>query len=371
MPDLLPYFSHLRWLSEPKTVVQLLLIAYAGAWVWRRIKGTQAERLVKGLAVVAVIFIVSALLGLTLITSILKSLIPVAVLALVITFQPEMRRGLGYLGRMERFRFDLSLRNVEVDKFKRDIEQIIGAVEELSQNKTGALIVVEPLEGERDYLSPGTTVNGDISSNLLQTIFFPNCPLHDGAVVIRRHKIVAAGVILPMTGNTKLSTKYGTRHRAALGLSEIYDGLCIVVSEETGSISAASRGLLVRYAKAAELAEPLSYIYKEPTEIRQLNPWNNFLALFNRAPKQETKVTDPTGINEILMAELLEQKVEKETAAAALPATELKRLESSLQSSEHLESADHNYDSKRDQEAKPDHESKRLDTDKTSTFSAG
>jgi diadenylate cyclase len=253
---------------------------------------------------------------------------------------------------MERFRFDLSLRNVEVDKFKRDIEQIISAVGELSQNKTGALIVVEPLEGERDYLSPGTTVNADISSNLLQTIFFPNCPLHDGAVVIRRHKIVAAGVILPMTGNTKLSTKYGTRHRAALGLSEIYDGLCIVVSEETGSISAASRGLLVRYPKAEELAEPLSYIYKEPIEIRQLNPWNNFLALFNRAPKQQAKVSAPAVIKEIVMAELLEQETENENAAAALPPTELKRLESSLQSLEHLESADHNHESKRDHDSK-------------------
>lgn len=309
MPDFSAYLLRFHWLSEPKVLIQLVLIGYATAWVWRRIKGTQAERLVKGLAVVAVIFIVSALLGLTLITSILQSLIPVAVLALVITFQPEMRRGLGYLGRMERFRFDLSLRNVEVDKFKRDIEQIINAVGELSQRKTGALIVVEPLEGERDYLSPGTTVNGDISSNLLQTIFFPNCPMHDGAVVIRRHKIVAAGVILPMTGNSKLSTKYGTRHRAALGLSEIYDGLCIVVSEETGSISAASRGLLVRYAKAEELAEPLSYIYKQPTEIRQLTPWTNFMALFNRTTKPQPTVSSQSAINEIVMAEILEREL--------------------------------------------------------------
>jgi diadenylate cyclase len=247
-----------------------------------------------------------------------------------------MRRGLGYLGRMERFRFDLSLRNTEVDKFKRDIEQIISAVGELSQSKTGALIVVEPLEGERDYLSPGTTVNGDISSNLLQTIFFPNCPMHDGAVVIRRHKIVAAGVILPMTGNTKLSTKYGTRHRAALGLSEIYDGLCIVVSEETGSISAASRGLLVRYARAEDLAEPLSYIYKQPTEVRQLSPWNSFLALFNRAPKQEETPSAPAGINEIVMAELLdlEQEMDQEMDQEQKHDKDIRRLESSLKNSE-------------------------------------
>ena len=304
MPEWTSYFHGFHWLTEPKVLIQLLLIGYALTWVWRRIKGTQAERLVKGLAVVAAVFSISALLGLTLITSVLQSLIPVAVLALVITFQPEMRRGLGYLGRMERFRFDLSLRNVEVDKSKRDIEQIILAIDELSRNKTGALIVVEPPEGERDYLSPGTTVKGDISSNLLQSIFFPNSPLHDGAVVIRQHKIVAAGVILPMTGNQKLSTKYGTRHRAALGLSEIYDGLCIVVSEETGSISAASRGLLVRYAKADELAEPLSYIYQQPTDIKQWAPWNNFLALLTRPAKTPVGTAAASTKKEVVMAEL-------------------------------------------------------------------
>lgn len=313
MPDFLHYFHGLRSLTDPKVVIQLVLIGYALAWVWRRIKATQAERLVKGLMVVALIFGVSAWLGLTIITSILQSLIPVAVLALVITFQPEMRRGLGYLGRMERFRFDWSLRNVEVDKSQKDIEQIISAVDELSRNRTGALIVVEPPEGERDYLSPGVTVNGDISSTLLLSIFFPNSPLHDGATVIRRHKIVAAGVILPMTGNPKLSTKYGTRHRAALGLSEIYDGLCIVVSEETGSISAASRGLLVRYAKASELAEPLSYIYKQPTDIKQWNPWNTFIAFIGRASKSSTSSEQPAASSEqVVVADAIEAESTKE-----------------------------------------------------------
>jgi diadenylate cyclase len=308
MPEFLHYFHGLRSLTDPKVVIQLVLIGYVLAWVWRRIKHTQAERLVKGLLVVALIFGASAWLGLTIITSILQSLIPVAVLALVITFQPEMRRGLGYLGRMERFRFDWTLRNVEVDKSQKDIDQIIAAVDELSRNRTGALIVVEPPEGERDYLSPGVTVNGDISSTLLLSIFFPNSPLHDGAVVIRQHKVVAAGVILPMTGNPKLSTKYGTRHRAALGLSEIYDGLCIVVSEETGSISAASRGLLVRYAKANELADPLSYIYKQPTDNKQWNPWNTFIAFIGRGSKPAAAPGQRVTANEqVVVAESIEQ----------------------------------------------------------------
>jgi diadenylate cyclase len=188
---------------------------------------------------------------------------------------------------------DLSLRNHEVDKSKRDIEQIIAAVKKLSKQRTGALIVVEPPTGERDYLSPGTKVDADISTNLLLTLFFPKSPLHDGAVVLRQHKIVAAGVILPMSGDPKLSTKYGTRHRAAIGLSELYDGLCIVVSEETGSISAANRGMLVRYNSAQELAAPLSYIYDQPSVGSVTTPWQAFANWFNRSNSSENKSIKP------------------------------------------------------------------------------
>jgi diadenylate cyclase len=287
MPDF-HLLERFRWLTEPKELFQIVLIAYALIWIWRRIIGTQAERLVKGVVLLVIICLLSSALGLNLITSILQHLIPVAVLALLITFQPEIRRGLGYLGRMDKFRLDLSLRDPEVEKSKRDIEHIIHAVKDLSRTRTGALIVVEPPAGERDYLSPGTTVNGDISTNLLLTIFFPLSPLHDGAVVIRQDKIVAAGVILPMTSDPKLSSKYGTRHRAAIGLSEMYDGLCIVVSEETGSISAASRGMLVRYNSAEELADPLSYIYEQPSSTKQWTPWNAFTTWFNRAGQPET-----------------------------------------------------------------------------------
>ena len=300
MPDF-HLLERFRWLAEPKELFQIVLIAYALIWIWRRIIGTQAERLVKGMVVLVIICFISSAMGLNLITSILQNLIPVAVLALLITFQPEIRRGLGYLGRMDKFRLDLSLRDPELDKSKRNIEHIIAAVTDLSRTKTGALIVVEPPSGERDYLSPGTPVNADISTNLLLTIFFPKSPLHDGAVVIRQDKIVAAGVILPMTADPKLSSKYGTRHRAAIGLSEMYDGLCIVVSEETGSISAASRGMLVRYTAADELADPLSYIYGQPSSIKQLTPWHAFTTWFNRTGQPESK-HDTAQINSAMLS---------------------------------------------------------------------
>ncbi len=231
----------------------------------------------------------------------------------MIVFQPEIRRGLGYLGRAKRLSIDLSLSDSQKFKSTVVIEEIIGAVRELSRAKIGALIVVEPPDSERDYLSPGTTVNADVSTNLIVNIFFPNTPLHDGAVVIRKDKIVAAGVILhTITENPQLSHRYGTRHRAAIGLSEVYDGLCVVVSEETGSISAASRGMLVRYNTADELYDPLSYLYQESGEGSTANPLHFFLNLFGKS-KKESGITGG-AINEIKSDEITEAEGEQANA---------------------------------------------------------
>ena len=287
MGDFAEFFNQINWFTLAKVIVQIFVICYAVLWLWRRIAGTHAERLVKGMLVLILIAVGSWALQLTIINSMLQHLIPVAAMALVIVFQPEIRRGLGYLGRAQTFKFDLSLSNTGETNTERLISEIIKAVRELSRSKTGALLVIEPPEGERDYLSPGTPVNAEISSTLLLTIFFPKSPLHDGAVVIRKDRIVAAGVILPMTDNQKLSYRYGTRHRAAIGLSETYDGLCIVVSEETGAISAASRGMLARYNSADDLAEPISYLYQQGVEAPSSGPLNSFLSLFGRGGKVE------------------------------------------------------------------------------------
>jgi diadenylate cyclase len=263
-----------------KVVFQILIILYALIWLWKRIRGTQAERLVKGIMLLATIWIAAFVMGLTIITAVLKEMFPVLLIGVVIVFQPELRRGLGYLGRT-RFRVDFSLSDTKNEKTKEVIEQIIKAVSELSRTKTGALIVVEPPEGERDYISPGTTLNSEVNSRLLISIFNNSSPLHDGAVVIRQDKIIAAGVILPMTENLKLSQRYGTRHRAALSLSEKYDGLCIVASEETGAISAANRGMLVRYTSAEELADALNYMYHQvPEKSETHTPLQSFMHLF-------------------------------------------------------------------------------------------
>lgn len=275
-------FSHADWWALTKLFIELFIIFYAIVWLWGRIRGTQAERLVKGLMTLVAICIASWALGFTLITSILQSLIPVALLGILIIFQPEIRRGLGYLGRGKAFRIDLSLRDSEKHRTRMVVEEIITAVRELSRIKCGALIVVEEPEAEWDYLTPGTPVNADVSHDLLLSIFYPASPLHDGAAILRKDKIVAAGVILPITENPKLSYRYGTRHRAALGLSEIYDGLCIIVSEETGAISLASRGMLMRLTDADELNDPLSYMYEHESTDRPSNPLQLFLSVFGR-----------------------------------------------------------------------------------------
>jgi diadenylate cyclase len=251
-------------------IVQVSVLFYSILWLWKRIAGTHAERLVKGVIVLLVIASCSYLLRLTIITSLLMQLLPIALIGLVVIFQPEIRKGLGYLGKLQTLRLDLFLVGARNEKLEHDIDQIVTAVKELSRNRFGAIIVIEPPEGEREYLSPGTLLNAEISSNLILSIFFPKSPLHDGALVIRQEKITAAGVILPMSDNPKLSYKYGTRHRAAIGLSELYDGLSIVVSEETGAISAASRGMLARYRSAEELAEPIKYLYR--TGVKESGP---------------------------------------------------------------------------------------------------
>ncbi|MBY0356860.1 MAG: diadenylate cyclase CdaA [Candidatus Obscuribacterales bacterium] len=282
---------HIDGWDVAKIAFQIFIIGYALAWTWRRIRKTQAERLLKGLLVLAMVWMLSWAFGLTIISNILREMVPVLVIAVVIVFQPELRRGLVYLGRTT-FKVDLSLSDTQNEKAKEVISQIISAVRELSKHKTGALIVVEPPEGERDYVSPGTTLNAEVTASLLLSIFNTNSPLHDGAVVIRENKILAAGVILPMTNSQKLSHRYGTRHRAALGLSEIYDGLCIVASEETGAISAASRGMLVRYNSADELSDALLYIYHQLPDQKTETALQSFFKIFSLPRKSATVTVD-------------------------------------------------------------------------------
>ena len=198
----------------------------------------------------------------------LKSLITLISLSLIVIFQPELRRFLSYLGQVDfmnkSFWDNSHSQEVTVDIVK----EIIETVKYLSKTRTGALIVFQNEIDAYTTSDVGTTLNADISTELLLTIFHINTPLHDGAVVIKGNKIIAAGVLLPLTEDPKLSWKYGTRHRAAIGMSEVSDSACLVVSEETGDVSVCIDGTLKKYEDLTTLKTDLEKILgvKDETE---------------------------------------------------------------------------------------------------------
>ena len=187
---------------------------------------------------------------------------------MVIVFQPELRRMLVHLGQTKFVATNFfNFKNNNNEKKTNIIKEITEAVKYCSRVKRGALIVIQKTPDTSFYNEVGTIINADVSAELILTIFFPNTPLHDGAMVVYNDKILAAGVLLPLTEDPKLSWKYGTRHRAAIGASEISDSACVVVSEETGDISIAIDGILRKYDDITKFKEDLEKIvYNESNE---------------------------------------------------------------------------------------------------------
>lgn len=184
----------------------------------------------------------------------------VGTLALLIVFQPELRRALEYIGR-SRF-FTKSLIELRGESHEKVVEEIVEAAASLSRQKIGALIVLERQTGLNEVVETGTKLDALVSSDVLINIFIPNTPLHDGAVIIKDDRIKAAACFLPLTDNMNISKELGTRHRAALGISERSDSLSIVVSEETGAISLAENGTISRYLDTKTLRQILLDMYK-------------------------------------------------------------------------------------------------------------
>jgi len=250
------------------------------------IKGTHSEKFVKGLVVLFVAWGISEiliLLGLTIIGFFLKAVIAVIVFSLVVVFQPELRKLIGYLGQTG----FLSRGFFSGKKSEREntvINEVIEAVKYCSKVHCGALIVFAKYENDYLFSDVGTKINADISCQLILTIFHPNTPLHDGAMIIIDNKITAAGVLLPLTEDPKLSWKYGTRHRAAIGMSEASNCACLVVSEETGDVSIALDGSLKKYDDISELREDLAKVIVTDTEDA-----SSFLNLFKFKKNGEKK----------------------------------------------------------------------------------
>ena len=247
------------------SIVDILAVAFIFYKGYMLIKETRAEQLLKGIVLIIVLIPISGFLNLTMLNFILNKTLTIGVLSVIIIFQPEIRRALEHLGRSA---FE-EIHGFE-DSEKRNIyvKEIVTAVSNLAETKTGALIVIEQSTGLAEIISTGTILDANITSNLLENIFVVNTPLHDGATIIGKNKILASGCVLPLTNNKDINKKLGTRHRAAIGLSEISDAIVIIVSEETGTISLAINGRLTRNYDKEKLRVILLKIMEHREEKR-------------------------------------------------------------------------------------------------------
>lgn len=228
------------FLPGPLDIIQILIVAAAIYYVLKLLARTRAIQMLVGLLVLAVIYFVARLLSLELIVRILEQLFQYGVIAAIIVFHPELRAALARLGQTRMIRFFNRLEEREV------VEELVEAVERLTRAKIGAIVAIQRDVGLDEYAETGTRIHARVGADLVVSLFAPYGPLHDGAVLVEGDTLIAAGVILPLTQFPVSDKSLGTRHRAALGLSEETDALVIVVSEETSQVSLAHRGRLVR-----------------------------------------------------------------------------------------------------------------------------
>ena len=226
-------------------IVDILIVAYLIYKIIDLIRKTSSYSVAKGLLILLLVLGLSSALNLTMINWILKKAVDIGLIALVILFQPELRKLLSKVGTKS-FWGLFSKKAQNISEIDAVITQTVLACEQMAESKTGALIIFERNYKLNDIMATGTIVNADVTSALLKNVFFPNTPLHDGALIIRNCRIAAAGCVLPLTSSTNLSKDLGMRHRAGIGVSEQSDSVVIIVSEETGAISIAIEGMLKR-----------------------------------------------------------------------------------------------------------------------------
>lgn len=243
-------------------VIDILLVAVLFYFVYAFIRDRRAGKLAAGVALLVIVMLLSSLIGLSAMSFIMSNLFQIGFVALIVVFQPELRSALEKMGG-ESFR---GLRNIGETKETQDslaprMNELCGAVEQLSRAKTGALIVLERSTKLGDIIKTGVTVNADLSNFVLRNIFYNGAPLHDGAVIVRDWRVLAAGCFLPLSSNEDIIKDLGTRHRAGIGMSEESDAVVIIVSEETGNISVALDGKLKRGYTFKTLKRELEAIF--------------------------------------------------------------------------------------------------------------
>lgn len=237
-------------------ILDLAIVIFIIVKILKLAKDSRVMQLIKGIIFFILITWVSGILNLRIVHSVLTAFLPSGVIALVVIFQPEIRRALEQLGTNKLANFFGIEKNIET-KTREDIYKIVIAVEEMAKKKTGALIVIQRDISLSDIVSTGIEMGAEISPQLLVNIFVPNTPLHDGAVIINNNKIAAAACILPLANGADISKELGTRHRAAVGISKEYDAIAIVVSEESGKVSIAKDGTLIADVKEEALKKIL------------------------------------------------------------------------------------------------------------------
>lgn len=239
------------------------------------LRGTKAIQLVKGIAVILFIRVLSGWIGLNTISWLMDQVITYGVIAAVVIFQPEIRRGLEHLGRGTLFK-KKGHGNLDRNQEDQIIQAYDKAIQYMSKRRIGALITIERETGLDEYIETGIPIDGDISGELLINIFIPNTPLHDGAVIVKDDHIAVACAYLPLSESTNISKEFGTRHRAAVGISEVSDALTIVVSEETGDVSLTLNGELMSHLSRDEYLKILHDVLEGNKEEKR----TNFLAHF-------------------------------------------------------------------------------------------
>ncbi|CAN5642568.1 diadenylate cyclase CdaA [soil metagenome] len=237
------------------TIVDIAIVSLLIYGLFSLIRGTRAVRLVIGVSVLLVVYVLAVAFGLRLLTQILQGGAVVGLFVLVVVFQPEIRRALDRIGRVGSFAWLLSPADARV--VDRVADDVARAAADLSAEGHGALIVLERETGLEELAESGVMIHGDVSADLIRTIFAPRTALHDGAVIIRGETILAAGAVLPLAETSVHAERFGTRHRAALGVTEDTDALVVVVSEENGQISLVERSRIVRNLSEAQLARSI------------------------------------------------------------------------------------------------------------------
>ena len=256
---------------SPVDVVEILIISFLFYYILLWIKNTRAWNLFKGIMIILIFILLALIFHMNTILWLAENLLSVGLLALVIIFQPELRKALENLGGKNLFGRWFNFGKTDNDRFSdRTIEELIKASYAMGKVRTGALIVVEDEILLNEYVRTGIDVDQIISSQLLINIFEKNTPLHDGAVIVRGDRVVSATCYLPLSDSLVLSKDLGTRHRAAVGISEVSDSLTIVVSEETGKVSIALRGQIYHGVDADFLREKLRYLQNHNREVTGL-----------------------------------------------------------------------------------------------------